>query len=81
MNFLGGATSLNSILKAYENSETKVFSTYDWFDHPDKLQNTELPLYEAFHSKLRCCNTLEAEYTDYLNLLKIGLTTEQAVSN
>ena len=79
MNFPGGATRLDSFLKAYDNSETKGFSTYDWFDHPDKMQNTELPLYEAFYSKLRSCNTLEAEYTDYLTLLKSGLTTEQAV--
>ena len=41
-------------------------------------QNTELSAYDAFHSKLRSCNPLEAEYTDYVNLLKSGLTTEQA---
>ena len=43
------------------------------------MQNTELPPYDAFYSKLRSCNPLEAEYTDYVNLLKSGLTTEQAV--
>ena len=43
------------------------------------MQNTELPPYEAFYSKLRTCNLLEAEYRDYVNLLKSGLTTEQAV--
>ena len=43
------------------------------------MKNTELPLYDAFYSKLRSCNPLEAEYTDYVNLLKNGLTTEQAV--
>ena len=30
-------------------------------------------------SKQRSCNPLEAEYTDYINLLKSGLSTEQAV--
>ena len=79
MNFLGGATSLSSILKAYKNSETKVFFLYEWFDHRDKLQNTELPPYDVFYSEHRNCNPLEAEYTDYVNLLKGGLTTEQAV--
>ena len=79
MNFLGGATSLDSFLKAYKNSETKGFSSYEWFDHPDKRQNTELPPFDAFYSKLRGCNPLEAEYTVYVNLLKSGLTTEQAV--
>ena len=43
------------------------------------MKNTELPPYDAFYSKLRSCNPLEAEYTEYVNLLKSGLTTEQAV--
>ena len=79
MNFLEGATSLDSFLKAYKTSETKGFFPYEWFDHPDKMQNPELPPYDAFYSKLRSCNRLETEYTDYVNLLKSGLTTEQAV--
>ena len=37
MNFLGGATSLDSLLKAYKTSETKGFFPYEWFDHPDKM--------------------------------------------
>ena len=79
MNFLGGATSLDSFLKAYKASETKGFFPYEWFDHPDKMQNTELPPYDSFYSKLHSCNPLEAEYTDYVILLKSGLTAEQAV--
>ena len=43
------------------------------------MQNTELPPYDAFYSKPPSCKHLEAEYTDYVNLLKRGLTTEQAV--
>ena len=43
------------------------------------MQNPELPPYDAFYSELRSCNPLETEYTDYINLLKSGLTTEQAV--
>ena len=43
------------------------------------MQNTELPPYDAFYSKLCSCNPLESEYTDYVNLLKSGLSTEQAV--
>ena len=79
MNFLGGATSLDSFLKAYKTSETKGFYPYEWFDRPDKLQNPELAPYDAFYSKLRSCNPLETGYTDYVNLLKSGLFTEQAV--
>ena len=59
MNFLGGATSLDSFLKAYKTSETKVFFPYEWFDHTHKIQNTELPPYDAFYNKLRSCNLLK----------------------
>ena len=79
MNVLGGATSLDFFLKAYKTSETKGFFTYEWIDQPDKMQSTELPPYDAFYSKLRSCNPLEVEYADYVNLLRSGLTTEQAV--
>ena len=79
MNFLGGATSLDSFLEAYKTSGTKGFFPSEWFDHPDKMQNPELPPYDAFYSKLRSCNPLETEYTVYVNLLKSGLTTEQDV--
>ena len=79
MNFLGGATSLDSFLKAYKTSRTKGFFPYEWFDHPDKMQNTEVSPYDAFYSELRSCNPLEAEYMDYVNQLKTELTTEQAV--
>ena len=79
MKLLGGATSLDFFLKAYKTSETKGFFPYELFDYPDKMQITEFPPYDAFYSKLRSCNSLETAYTDYVNLLKSGLTTEQAV--
>ena len=66
-------------LKAYKTSETKGFFPYEWSDHFDKKQNTELPPFVAFYSKLRSFSPLDAEYTDYVNLLKSGLTTERAV--
>ena len=75
----GGATSLDSFLKAHKTSETKRLFPYEWFDHPDKMQKTELPPYDTFHIKLHSCNFLEAEYNKYVNLLKTGLTAEQAV--
>ena len=78
MYFLGGATSLASMSKAYKTSKTKNFPN-EWFDHPDKMQNTELPPYDAFQIELRNCNPLETESADYFRLLKSGLTTEQAV--
>ena len=78
-NFLGGATSLNSFLKAFKTEETKSFFTYEWFDNPEKLNNKELPPYESFFSKVRNINPPEEDYNDFENLIKCGLSTEQAV--
>ena len=78
-NFVGGATSLDSFLKAYQTSKTKRFFPHEYFDNLDKLQNTELPPNDGFYSKHRSYIPLEAEYTDYVNHLESGLTIEQAV--
>ena len=75
----GGATSLQSFSKVYKTSETEEFFPYEWFDHPDKMQNPEIPSCDAFYSKHRSCNPLDSENTDYINLYKNWLTTEQAV--
>ena len=48
MNFLCGATGFGSFLKAYKTSETKGCFPGEWFDHPDKNQNNELPPNDAF---------------------------------
>ena len=80
MKFLGGATSIDSFLKAYKTAETKGFFPYEWFDCPQKMNNSELPPYDAFFSKLRNVNPLEKDYSDYQNLLSNGLKTEEALS-
>ena len=80
MNFLGGATSLDSFLKAYKTAETKGYFPYEWFDCPQKMNNSELPPYDAFFSKLRNVNRLEKDYSDYQNLFGSGLKTEEALS-
>ena len=79
MKFLGGATSLDSFLKAYKTEETKGFFPYEWFDNPDKLNNKELLPYDSFFSKLRNINPLEKDYNDSENLTTSGLSSEQAV--
>ena len=43
------------------------------------MHKTELPPYDAFYKKLRSCIPLQTKYTDYVNLLKTGFTTEQTV--
>ena len=59
INFLGGAPSLDSFLKAYKTSETKGFLHYEWFGYPQKMNNSELLPYDAFFSKLRNVIPLE----------------------
>ena len=79
LNFLGGATSLDSFLKAYKSSETKGYFPYEWFDSPQKLENKELPSYESFYSKLKNCNPLEKDYKDYESLIQSGACHEAAL--
>ena len=83
MKFFGGATSLDSFLKADKTAETVLFFfyfPYEWFDCPQKMNNSEFPPYDAFFSKLRNVNPLEKDYSDYQKLLSCGLKTEQALS-
>ena len=79
MKFLGGATTLESFLKAYKTSETKGIFLYEWFDNPDKFDFPELPPYEAFFSKLKNNNPLDKDFTDYEKLKKSGLDKQQAL--
>ena len=80
INFLGGATSVDSFLEAYKTAETKGFFPYEWFDCPQNMSNSKRPPYDAFFSKLRNVNPLEKDYSDYQKLLSCGLKTEEALS-
>ena len=53
MNFLGGATSLDSFLKAYKTAETKGFLPYESFECPQKMNNSELPLMTHFSANFQ----------------------------
>ena len=79
LNFLGGATNLDSFLKAYKTEETKSVFPYEWFDDAEKLSLDHLPPYECFYSKLRNCNSLEKEYLYYEKLVQTGLSQEFAM--
>ena len=81
LNFLGGATSLDSFLKAYKTNETKGFFPYEWFDSPNKIDATFLPPYECFFRKLRDHNPLKKEFTDFTKLLNSGLSQQEALKN
>ena len=79
MNFIGGARTLDSFLKAYESPETKGFFPYEWFDCPSKLDNKQLPSYAQFFSKLRNQNPLEVDYKKFENFLLNGYTENDAL--
>ena len=51
INFLGGATSLDSFLKADKSTETKGVFPYEWFDSPKKLNYPALSPYYEFFSR------------------------------
>ena len=80
MYFLGGATSLDSFLKAHKTKETKGFFPYHKFDRPEKMNNKELPPYDSFFSILCNSSPLEKNYNDFQNLVNNGSTREQAVA-
>ena len=46
---------------------------------PEKLNDKELPPYEAFRNKVWNCKPLEKEYQDYENVMSFRLTTEFSV--
>ena len=71
MNFLGGATSLDSFLKAYKTKETNGFFPYEWFDCPEKKNNKKRPPYDSFFSILRNNNALEKTTTTFKTFLTV----------
>ena len=81
LNFLGGATSLDKFLKAYEATEQKGFFPYEWFDTPIKLDYCSLPPFESFFSKLKNCNVLEQDYKHFRDLVDQGYEESAALKN
>ena len=51
--FLGGATTLDSFLKAYKASEMKAYFPYEWFDTPNKLDEQQLRRMMTFTANFR----------------------------
>ena len=80
MNILGGATSLDSFLKAYNTEETKGFSPMSGSTIP-KSWTTKLPPYDSFFSKLRNINPFEKDSTTLkTSLLTVYRQSEQYAS-
>ena len=68
-NYLAMGTSYDCFLKSYDSDVTKSYFPYEWLDEFSKLDETEMPSYDAFFSKLKNGNTLEFEYNSYLEKL------------
>ena len=69
VNFLGGATTLESLLKAYQSEETKGYFPYEWFDSPSKLDCSHLPTYDSLFSKLKNLNPLEKDFFQFKKMM------------
>ena len=72
LNFIAGATSLDSFLKAYQSEETKGYFPYEWFDSFTKLDCNHLPLYDSFFSKLKNLNPLEKDFSQFKKMMESG---------
>ena len=80
-NYLAAGTSYDSFLKSYDTDVKKSFFPYEWLDEYCKLQYPDLPPYDVFYSKLKKCNTLEAESNAYHSLLvKFNNDVEKTLS-
>ena len=72
VNFLVGASTLDSFLKAYQSEETKGCFPYEWFDSPSKLDCSHLPPYDSFFGRLKNLNPLEKDFAQFEKLTKSG---------
>ena len=71
MNFLGGATSLDSFRKAHKAKETMGFFPYDWFDCPEKMNNKGSPPYDSFLAFCAIATPLKNITTTFKTLLTV----------
>ena len=66
-NYLAAGCSYSRFLKAYDIQESKSYFPYEWFDDVEKLKYNQLPPYDAFYSKLKNCNVLNAEHEEWIS--------------
>ena len=68
--YLAGGCSYDMFLKAMHTKVTKGFFPYEYLDSDDKLNDKELPSYEAFYSRLKRGNVLSITHDKYKQLLE-----------
>ena len=74
MQYLAPGFNLDTFIKSFSSvpSDSKSYFPYEYIDSYDKLQETQLPPYDAFYSKLKQENVLDAEYQNYI-VHRLGL--------
>ena len=61
-NYLAGGSSYSRFLAAFKVSESKGYFPYEYFDSPERLEETCLPPHEAFYSSLKQSNITDEQY-------------------
>ena len=76
MQYLAPGFNLDTFIKSFsphhDDANNKSYFPYEYIDSYDKLEETELPPYDAFYSKLKQENVLDSEYQHYI-VHKLGL--------
>lgn len=70
INYISAGTTLDSFVCSMTNtkksdvyySEQKGYLPYDYITNESVLSETELPPYDTFYSKIKCCNLLETGF-------------------
>lgn len=70
-NFVASGFSYDKFIKSYEIELHKSYFPYEFCSDYNKLEHTELPLYESFFSSLINCNVLEEEFSRYRQLVEV----------
>ena len=63
----------------FTRDQKRKFFPYECFNKLEKLNNKELPPYEAFYNILWKCNPFGIKYLAYEKVISSGLTTESAL--
>jgi len=69
-NYLAAGTSYEIFLRSYKISMRKSYFPYEYMDDFSRLDETELPPYDAFFSTLKNVNTLDEEHQIYMRYLQ-----------
>ena len=81
MKFFGGATSLDSFLKAKKTSETKGFFFCEWFDHPAKCRIQNYPLMKFSAKNFAVVTLLKPITRTMLTFWKMSWPQNNPLSN